>query len=155
MATQKEIAAHLIMSERYIGGVLRKLGLPTRNCDLDEAREKYIAQLRETAAGRTVDSGDYELIEERARLAFHQANAQEMKNKVLAREYAPVSVISAVITNLAQQIVSITDSIPIKIKKRLPHLKASDIEIVKREIVKTRNAASKVRISWDDIPDPD
>ncbi|MCU7836514.1 MAG: terminase small subunit [gamma proteobacterium symbiont of Taylorina sp.] len=94
-------------------------------------------------------SSDYQI--NRNRLIAAQADAQEMKNKVDAKTYAPVVVIESVIGNLASKIVSLTDSIPIKIKSRLPHLKSKEIDIVKREVIKIRNEASKIEINWDEI----
>ncbi|SFQ70282.1 hypothetical protein SAMN05216578_102267 [Halopseudomonas formosensis] len=52
MATQKEIAQHLDMSERNCRDVLKTLGIDWNEATLDEIRVAYIRDLREKAAGR-------------------------------------------------------------------------------------------------------
>jgi len=94
MATQKEIAKHLVMSERRIVDVLKKIGLPSKGNTLDEARESYILHLREEAAGRG-SNGDYELTEERARLAHHQANKTALEEEVLKGDLIPADEVFA------------------------------------------------------------
>lgn len=53
--TQVEIAKHLSMSERNLRDVLRRLSLDHRTSTLDEIREEYLRDIRETAAGRGGD----------------------------------------------------------------------------------------------------
>lgn len=52
MATQKEIAAHLDMSERNCRDMLKGLGIDWTQATLDDVRVAYIRDLREKAAGR-------------------------------------------------------------------------------------------------------
>lgn len=86
MATQKEVAVHLDLSQAAVsqlatGGILK----PTNgrgSYSVNECRVAYIRHLREVAAGRS--AGDPEapnLVLERARLARAQADAQERKNR--------------------------------------------------------------------------
>lgn len=89
MATQKEIAEHLSMSERRIGDVLKKLGLPSKGNSLDEARNKYIPYLREIASGRGSGESEYDLVTERARLSHHQANKTALEENVLKGDLIP------------------------------------------------------------------
>ncbi len=152
MATQKEIAKHLSMSERRIVDVLKKIGLPGKGNTLDEARDAYISYLREVAAGRGSD-GEHDLTEERARLSFHQANGQEMKNQVLRKELAPLLLMELAISKWSDQAKSLLGATPLKVKKLLPKMKASEIEIIKREIIKVQNAISKIQLDWEGLPD--
>jgi phage terminase Nu1 subunit (DNA packaging protein) len=99
MATDAEIAAHLDLSDRSVRDLRQKGVFPTaKKGGLDDCRVAYIRHLRERAAGRASDGADEEgldLVEERARLAKEQADAQAMKN---ARERGEL-VLAAPYTN--------------------------------------------------------
>ena len=84
MASQADIAHHLDLSVRRVSDTLKKLELPTKGCSLDAARLAYIRHLREVASGRKGEQNNYDLVKERARLAFHQANLAALDEK--ARE---------------------------------------------------------------------
>ena len=150
MATHSEHAVHLDVDIKTVGRLLVKFKLPKKGCGLDELRLAYLDHIREIAAGRRGDNDTYDLVEERGRLAHFQANAQDLKNQVTERSMAPVVLVELAMERLGTEIKSILQAIPLKLKKRVPHLKASEIEIVKREIVKVQNAASKIKINWDD-----
>ena len=101
------------------------------------------------------DQDEQELIDgmvpldyERWRKTKAEADSQEMKNLITQKNQAPVEMIYFAITNFAEQAKSIFESIPLKVKKKLPHLKSTEIEIIKREIVKIQNAATKITIDW-------
>lgn len=96
MATQAEVAAHLFLSQtevsRYIAaGVIPKA--PHKGgLNIDVCRESYIRHIRERAAGRAsdaADADDLDIVEQRARLAKEQADAQAMKNAVVRGELIP------------------------------------------------------------------
>lgn len=93
MATEAEVAAHLDLSDRRVRE-LKKEGLfasvQRGGYDLDACRSAYIRQLRERAAGRAGDgAGDLDLVQERARLAAAQADAQAMRNALSRAELLP------------------------------------------------------------------
>ena len=67
----------------------------------------------------------------------------EMKNAILSREYAPIEVISTTVAKVAGQIAAVLDTLPLTMKRKLPDLSITDLEIVKREVVKCQNIASK------------
>ena len=85
MATQSEVAAHLDISVRAWADMKNKLDIPKRPT-LDEARIAYIRNIREVAAGRTSEKSSYDLVAERGRLAHHQANVEELKEKQMRGE---------------------------------------------------------------------
>jgi len=91
----------------------------------------------------------------RNRLIIAQAVAQEMKNQVSQRQLAPLQLLEFAIAKWSEQAKSLLISIPLKVKKRLPKLKASEIEIIKREIVKVQNAISRIQLDWDELSDID
>lgn len=81
---------------------------------------------------------------EDARLTKERADNLELKNAILRREYAPVTSISAVLAKVCVQIAGVLDSLPLNIKRKVPSLTVTDLEVIKREVVKCQNAASKV-----------
>lgn len=89
MATQNEIAKHLDLSVTAVKKMLESVGLPTKDADLSEARIEYIRKLRGVASGR-VSSGDFDLTEERARLAHFQADKTELESEVLKGNLIPI-----------------------------------------------------------------
>ena len=111
-------------------------------------------KLLDQMGGHNNPEGDQEFIDkdfEYARKLRADADAQEMKNAVTRRELAPVDLLEWALASIAEQINSILDSIPLKLKKRVPHLKAAELEIAKREIIKAQNAASKSQLPWDQL----
>ena len=98
----------------------------------------------------TTDEGaviDYE--RERARLTKAQADAQELKNEIARKEVAPVKMLEWALSEVALMAKNTFESIPLKIKNRVPQLKASEVEIIKREIVKVQNGFANCQIDWD------
>jgi len=91
------------------------------------------------------------LDEERARLASAQADGQELKNKVTRRELAPVQLLQFALDDVAGQINSTLESVPLKVKKLIPKLTSTELNLIKREIVRAQNAASKVQIDFSRI----
>lgn len=65
------------------------------------------------------------------------------------RELAPIAVIEWTLNRIGSQIAAILETIPGKVKRRLPSLSAAEIEIIKREIVKAQNMAARVTVDLD------
>jgi len=93
-------------------------------------------------------SEELDLQKERARLAKAQADAQELKNKISEKETAPMVILEAALTNVCIQIKSVLESIPLKVKQRVPSLTSMEIEIIAKEIIKAQNAASDIRLDF-------
>lgn len=97
------------------------------------------------------DSGkpktDYEY--ERGRLAKLQADGQQMRNEIISREVVPIKLLEFSLGNVTEQIVSHLETIPMKIKKALPQLRGTEIDIIKRIITKAQNAASTAELDYD------
>ena len=104
----------------------------------------YCKRLREMAAGR-YSAGDLDLTEERARLARAQSERIEMENAVKRGELAPIDTLRDVLAPVVAQIAAQLDAVPGKLKREAPHLTATDLEIVAREITKARNLAAETR----------
>ncbi|MDR5170718.1 MarR family transcriptional regulator [Methylobacillus flagellatus] len=56
--TQADVAEHLDLDQSAVSRLLQKLGLSLQTSALDDIRKKYIAHLREMAAGHVSPDGD-------------------------------------------------------------------------------------------------
>ena len=108
----------------------------------------YCKRLREMAAGR-YSASDLDLTEERAKLARAQSERIEMDNAVKRGELAPIDTLRDALVPVVAQIAAHLDAVPAKLKREAPHLTATDLEIVAREITKARNLAAQVRYEPD------
>jgi len=91
--TQKQFAEHVGLSQQSIGALVKEGALDLKHGDIDRARLQYCAHIREIAAGRSTPNAEYDLVEERARLAHHQANIAALDEKVKAGELIPAGVV--------------------------------------------------------------
>ena len=87
---------------------------------------------------------------ERARLTAEQADNYALKNAQLRRELAPIATLELVLGKAAGQIRPLLESLPVKIKRRLPAMSAAEVDIMKREIAKCCNAISQLKIDTGD-----
>ena len=83
----------------------------------------------------------------RAEKEKHLATLRRLEAEEREGNLMPVDTLRDVMANVAAQIGAIMDAIPVRLKREAPHLTATDIEIVKREIAAAMNAASRVRYS--------
>jgi phage terminase Nu1 subunit (DNA packaging protein) len=164
MATQTEIGMHLDIGERQVRKLVENGVLPRakarRGLDIDACRFAYINYLRGLASGQINPALDPANLandelsraerEAKLRLVQEQADGQALKNAQARRELAPVQLISWTLARVGSQISAIFDSIPLKVKKLMPKLSASDIEVIKRELIKAQNAASRVTVDLDE-----
>jgi len=156
MATQAEIADHLGVKERQIRRLLKSGVLPPSRgvggCSIDACRIAYINYLRGVATGQVNDAeSDSDRPEavaidlNEARALNLQANTRlaEIKERQLMRELAPISDIKLLVAKMGEQISAILGQIPTKIRRRNPSLSNSEIEAIKREVIKAQNIAAK------------
>lgn len=150
MATQKEVAEHLSLSERRIkmlvkDGVLKQ-GVGRGGMDLDAARIDYMNYLR-VGAERQTDVEDDQLDtatkRENLRLTKARADAQELKNLQEKQQLLPVDIMHESLAKVAAQIASALDTLPSKIKRAQPSLTNSEMDIIKAEIVRAQNLAAQ------------
>jgi len=83
---------------------------------------------------------------EKARLNKEQADAAAIKNAVTRKELAPVSILEKAAADAAAQIGSVLDSIPVKLKNRVPGMTATGMEMIKTEIARAKNAAASISV---------
>lgn len=110
MATQRDIADHLGITQPAVAAMVRAGTLPAAargEHDLDAARLAYCAHLREQAAGRAGKPGAaLDLATERARLAAAQADAQERKNARDRGDMVSFAEVDAVMTDMVTMTMS-------------------------------------------------
>ena len=143
---QKEIAEHIDLSQPAVSGLMDRLGIDWKTSTIDEIRVAYIRHLREQAAGRAA-SGDLDLATERARLAKEQADKVAMQNAVTRGDLAPVVMIEEVLTKTAARIAGIFDAIPGLVRRRVPSLRAEEIDLIAVEIARVRNVVAGMSLA--------
>lgn len=144
--TQAEIAEHLDISTRRVRELATEWGIDSREVSLGEWRIRYLAKLREEAAGRA-GTGDLDLVAERARLAKVQADRIEMQNAVTRKDLAPAELIEEVLSRAGARAARLLDTIPGELKRRCPQLTADDVATIAATIAKVRNIAAAVSLA--------
>lgn len=101
--------------------------------------KQYCRHLREIAAGRATADASIDLPTERALLARSQREGQDIKNAVARGTYAPIDVLTDVLSNAAQSAVDHFDQIPAGINRVCPDLPQPVRDLVMTEIARARN----------------
>ncbi|MBL8360712.1 MAG: hypothetical protein JNN18_09490 [Rubrivivax sp.] len=96
----------------------------------------YCKRLRDKAAGRDNDSI---LSQERAALARAQRIGQEMKNAIVSKDYAPISLMATVLAEAAQSAVEHFDALPASLRVACPDLPYAAREELDRALADARN----------------
>lgn len=92
------------------------------------------------------DTGELDLVQERAQLAREQTRRLVRENAKADRELISHEEVVDTLQHISKQCVSILEALPLNIKRRVPQLKARDIEYVRLEINKARNLIANVEI---------
>lgn len=87
---------------------------------------------------------------EQARLTKEKADSQKLKNEIGRREVAPVSLMTTSIARQAASAVAILASLKLTIRRRLPHLKNTDLDIIEMETARARNAIADMELIFDE-----
>ncbi|MBF0448196.1 MAG: hypothetical protein HQL67_08360 [Magnetococcales bacterium] len=103
MTTQREIAKHLDLSERHVRDLLKELGLPAKNADIDQVRIAYIRHIRAVASRHKSESG-LDLVQERARLTIAQREKTEIEVARLRDELISVAEVKAAAFNAGRTV---------------------------------------------------
>lgn len=90
--TQQAFADHIGVSRVAISELQRR-GVVDLTQGLEHARLAYCSHLRQVAAGHLSEDGELDITAERARLAMHQADKQEMDNQVRRGELLEADVV--------------------------------------------------------------
>lgn len=120
--------------------------LANRLALIDKRHRDALAALQAEAVGD--DEVNAEL--EKALLTRAQRVGQEIKNAERQRELAPVALIEWTLAKVGGQIAAILESVPLKVKRVLPKLTATEVEHIKREVVKAQNVAAGIVVDLDE-----
>lgn len=168
MATQKELAVWLGVSDRQIRNLETSNVLPGKKArsgyDIQECVLAYIRYLQKNqkkggafvVPGEDYDpqnpeeSGGINLASEDNRYAKLRNDKMELQINELARKLAPIELLQDFASKLTNAVAAVLDSIPGQVKRRNPKITSDDLMIIKKEIAKAMNAASRTEIQLDD-----
>lgn len=163
MASKAELAEHLFTSPQTIDKLRRDGVIPSprgrAGYKLDDCRRVYLEHLRARARAPAGDPEPDEhkvqrmrnqdkLEEERARLAAEQADKAAMENAIRRREVAPVAVLESYAEKVSGVVRSALEALPAQCKRRIPHLRASEINLIKQECTRASDAIADFDVSY-------
>lgn len=128
MPTQKEIAAHLDLSQPMVSELMGELGIDWKTAELDEIRIAYIRKLRGVAAGHQSREGD-DLIRERV---LNERADRELKELSLAEKRGQLVNVGKLEPELVQMVVAFrTDvlALPDRLKDDIDALYGIDVDL--------------------------
>lgn len=163
MTTQADVAAHLDLSDRQVrnhitNGVLAEY--PRGEYNLDECRVAYLRHLRDLAQGKRGNENPGADLEdvidfnrERARKMKLDGDKQEFELHRLRREWAPISLITESLAFVATGANAILQSLPMRVKSRLPDLTVKEFETIQAEVALAANAITDIRLpaEWNSV----
>lgn len=165
MANQQQIAEHLDLSDRQVRNLLRDGVLPGSKgpggYSVDDCRLAYIRYLRSAQRQQTKYNPDdlpetpdgVEVVDldlERAINLRADTVLKELKAAQLRRELAPITALRQILGDAGAQISALLETIPGKVRRRVPTLSVSELEIIKREVIKAQNIAARITVKLDE-----
>ena len=147
MATQKQVADHLNLSERRIRGLITEGVLPRAkgpgNLDLNACRFHYINYLRnqaiEARSQKEAEAEPGTLESERLRLTAAQAEAQELKNEQQKQNLLSIDFVTWTLAKVSDSAAGVLVSLPLNIARKHPEITTAQIEEIKRQTAKSSN----------------
>jgi phage terminase Nu1 subunit (DNA packaging protein) len=136
--SQAEFAQMIGVSEASVSKRVSE-GVLVRGENAHEWLIAYCEHLRDQAAGRLGETLGLDLVQERAGLARAQREAQELKNAVARREFAPVGLLTDVLALAASAVVDRFDQVPGQLLKSCPGLPDEARVTVLRVLGEARN----------------
>ena len=85
----------------------------------------------------------------RARLDKLRGDQVEHDLAIKRGEYAPIQALQFAVGDMAGQIKSIFEGLPKRIKNSMPSLRAREMKILERELVKAGNAIAEIEVRFD------
>lgn len=146
IVNRKDLSDILGVTPQTLGNWLKE-GLPVVQDNGTNAGKLYdCSEVIDWLVSRRAGSngGGVNQKNQEVRLTKERADNLEIKNAILRREYAPISVVSAVLSKVGAQISATLDSLPLNMKRKIPSLTTTDLDIAKREVIKCQNAASQI-----------
>lgn len=158
MATQKEVAEHLFLSERRVRDLAKMPGAPVSKgrggYSLVEWRKFYIDYLK-TSGGvdePETDAHDEEekrlkLEEKRLRIAERREGIKlkQLAREIKYKEFAPIYLIEVAVGQIARQIYGALEGVLPRLKQAWPEMTVEAVEALNRELVDILNELSNVQ----------
>jgi len=103
----------------------------------------YCEHLRGVASGRGGEKQVYDLTRERARLAKEQADERAFRNAVARRELVTVEDVAREWADALRKVRAAILAVPSRLRQRLPHLTAHDVEALDGELRRALEEAAR------------
>ena len=152
MATQKQLAAHLGLSDRQVRRHIENGVIPKAEgrggYDLDDCRLLYIEYLRALASGHAADpNSDY--AEQRARYARLKAEKLELDLAINRKEFVHYELLSECLVRVIKPWVHQFDMFTARIKQQFPNVSSRDRRKIVDFLNELRNAVADTQPDWE------
>lgn len=152
MATQKEVAEHLDLTERHVRRLLRDGIIPPSKAgghDLDGCRLAYIRYLRGIRSGQIKPSvrqedqqpGDYASL-----LEIEKYRKAKRENDIEEGVVVPVALLTDALHKAGTIIVATLESLPLLMKRHWPEITGDQVTMVKKAVAECRNTIADMKI---------
>jgi phage terminase Nu1 subunit (DNA packaging protein) len=84
----------------------------------------------------------------RAENLIADTKLKALKEQQILGELAPIAALEWALTSVCAQISAVLETLPAKLKRRLPQLTSADLHLVQTEIAKARNAAASATLNF-------
>lgn len=121
--------------------------------DLDECRYAYIRWLRSPSQreGAPVDAGAIDPQLEQANYNRARREQQELQIAKARGEVFDIALAESLFARMGSEIAAILDALPAKLKRLSPSVTATNLDMMQREIARSRNAAADLVERFDDF----
>ena len=111
----------------------------------EDPKSKYY-RIRDVFEALKYGSDKLDLSQEKAKEALERCRRTKRENDVAEELVAPIEDLRDALEKVSVQVASQLDALPLNLKKRCLALTARDIEFIKKEIAKCRNAMAASKI---------
>jgi len=163
MATQAEVAAHLLLTDRRLRDLSKLPGAPVRqgrgDWDLDAWRHFYINYLRsgkrDSSTGEEPEADDNSPEKNREQWLKNEERQERIlmarvKRRILAKRYAPIELISVAVSRVAVELRTRVESWPPRLKKVWLDMPQEATDLLKQELAIALNELADIRIDFSD-----
>ncbi|EBA0744805.1 hypothetical protein FXF82_00920 [Salmonella enterica subsp. enterica serovar Nigeria] len=163
MATQAEVAAHLLLTDRRLRDLSKLPGAPVPQgrgeYDLDAWRQFYIHYLRnnrrDSSSSDEPEADDNSPEKNREQWLKNEERQERIlmarvKRRILAKRYAPIELISVAVSRVAVELRTRVESWPPRLKKVWPEMPQEASSLLKEELAIALNELADIRVDFSD-----
>lgn len=164
MATQKEVAEHLFMSDKWVRELVKKGVLPAGHgkggMDLDKCREAYIVYLQGINSGQVKPSNEAEPDEVRDAKIKRKTLETKLRKEnyqlsVLEKKYGPLEIITETLLRVSQSMGIRLESFSARLKTVWHDMPPEAKEEIDKIIAEGANELADLRPDLSDFRDSD